>query len=98
MSPTLRPVAPHSGQAVIADGVESPFIGLVYDDLNNGGQVASIMECQWVPAPVIEVARAQFAQLDDDGNMVAFVGLTLNPTVCGFSQLNLGLPTSEFPA
>lgn len=56
------------------------------------------MECQWVPAPVIEVARAQFAQLDDDGNMVAFVGLTLNPTVCGFSQLNLGLPTSEFPA
>jgi hypothetical protein len=30
--------------------------------------------------------------------MVAFVGLTLNPIVCWFSQLNLGLPTSEFPA
>ena len=33
-----------------------------------------------VPAQVIEAARAQFSQLDDDGNMVGFVGLTLNPT------------------
>lgn len=33
-----------------------------------------------VPAQVIEAARAKFSQLDDDGNMVAFIGLTLNPT------------------
>ena len=33
-----------------------------------------------VPEQVIEAARAQFSQLDDDGNMVAFIGLTLNPT------------------
>ncbi len=33
-----------------------------------------------VGAQVIETARAQFSQLDDEGNIVGFVGLTLSPT------------------
>lgn len=33
-----------------------------------------------VGAQVIETARSQFSQLDDEGNIVGFVGLTLSPT------------------